>query len=271
VFFKSSRIFALSFFALLIAVPSLVVILGTFKTTLEVSESPLAIPQSFALTNYRELLSGGELFRNFSNSLYVTLFSVSITLLLASFAAYAISRMVTISGKILFVLFAIGLAIPGQVNIVPVYQLFNQLGLLNSLNGLILINVTTTLPISIFILTTFFRQLPKEMFEVSSIDGAGPFRVYRSIALPLSRPAMGATSIFLFVINWNDLLYPLLLITQSDKKTLPLAMLDYKGEYFTNFNMIFTAVIVASVPMVVMYLFMQRSFVAGLTAGAVKG
>jgi raffinose/stachyose/melibiose transport system permease protein len=176
-----------------------------------------------------------------------------------------------VSGKLLFALFAIGLAIPGQVNIVPVYQLFNQLGLLNSLNGLIIINISTTLPISIFILTSFFRELPKEMFEVSAIDGAGPFRVYRSIALPLSRPAMGATSIFLFVINWNDLLYPLLLVTQSEKKTLPLAMLDYKGEYFTNFNMIFTAVIVASVPMVLMYLFMQRSFIAGLTAGAVKG
>lgn len=269
--FKYSRTFALSFFALLIAVPSVVVIFGTFKTTLEVSDKPLAIPESFALTNYKELLSGGELFKNFSNSLYVTLFSVTITLLLASFAAYAISRMITVTGKVLFALFAIGLAIPGQVNIVPVYQLFSQLGILNSLNGLILINVTTTLPISIFILTSFFRELPKEMFEVSSIDGAGPFRVYRSIALPLSRPAMGATSIFLFVINWNDLLYPLLLITQSDKKTLPLAMLDYKGEYFTNFNMIFTAVIVASVPMVIMYLFMQRSFVAGLTAGAVKG
>lgn len=269
--YKPARIFALSFFALLIGVPSLVVILGTFKTTLEVSENPLGIPDSFNLNNYRELLSGGELFQNFTNSLYVTLFSVVITLLLASFAAYAISRMITVSGKLLFGLFAIGLAIPGQVNIVPIYQLFNQLGLLNSLNGLILINISTTLPISIFILTSFFRELPKEMFEVSSIDGAGPFRAYRSIALPLSRPAMGATSIFLFVINWNDLLYPLLLVTQSDKKTLPLAMLDYKGEYFTNFNMIFTAVIVASVPMIIMYLFMQRSFVAGLTAGAVKG
>ena len=109
------------------------------------------------------------------------------------------------------------------------------------------------------------------MYEVASIDGAGPVRLYRSIALPLSKPSMGAVAIFLFVITWNDLLFPLLLITQQDKKTLPLAMLDFRGEYAISFSMIFTAVMVASVPMVIMYLLMQRTFVAGLTAGAVKG
>ena len=96
-----------------------------------------------------------------------------------------------------------GLAIPGQVNIVPIFILFNDLKLTDKLSGLVLINVVTTLPISIFILTAFFRELPKEMFEVSQVDGASPLRVYRSIALPLSRPAMGATAIFLFVIKFN--------------------------------------------------------------------
>jgi raffinose/stachyose/melibiose transport system permease protein len=131
--------------------------------------------------------------------------------------------------------------------------------------------VTTTLPISIFILTAFFREISRDMYEASEVDGASPLRIYRSIALPLSRPAMGATAIFLFVINWNDLLWPLLLIQESDKKTLPLAMLAYRGEYFVSFSMLFTAVMVASLPMVIMYLMMQRSFIAGLTAGAVKG
>jgi raffinose/stachyose/melibiose transport system permease protein len=109
------------------------------------------------------------------------------------------------------------------------------------------------------------------MYEVSEVDGATPLRVYRSIALPLSRPAMGATAIFLFVITWNELLFPLLLITDNDKRTLPLSLLSFRGEFFSNYSMIFTAVMVASIPMVVMYLLMQRSFIAGLTAGAVKG
>jgi len=179
--------------------------------------------------------------------------------------------MITVTGKILFSLFAVGLAIPGQVNIVPIFILFNDLKLTDKLSGLVLINVVTTLPISVFILTAFFRELPKEMFEVSEVDGASPLRVYRSIALPLSRPAMGATAIFLFVITWNELLFPLLLINDTEKRTLPLSLLAFRGEYFVSYSMIFTAVMVASLPMIIMYLFMQRSFVAGLTAGAVKG
>jgi raffinose/stachyose/melibiose transport system permease protein len=179
--------------------------------------------------------------------------------------------MITVTGRVLFALFTVGLAIPGQVNIVPIFIIFNDLGLTNKLSGLVLINVVTTLPISVFILTSFFRELPREMFEVSQIDGATPWRTYRSIALPLSRPAMGATSIFLFVITWNELLFPLLLITDTEKRTLPLSLLSFRGEFFSQYSMIFTALMVASVPMVAMYLLMQRSFIAGLTAGAVKG
>ena len=162
-------------------------------------------------------------------------------------------------------------SVEGGNNIIAIFQLFVQLKLTNSLLGLVLINIAATLPIAIFILVAFFRQIPSEMYEVASIDGAGPVRLYRSIALPLSKPSMGAVAIFLFVITWNDLLFPLLLITQQDKKTLPLAMLDFRGEYSISFSMIFTAVMVASIPMVIMYLMMQRTFVAGLTAGAVKG
>lgn len=269
--YRLIRAFSLIVFAVAIAIPSAIVVFGSFKSDAEVYDKPLALPKSWSLGNYERLLSNGGIFTNFKNSVIVTSLSVAFTLFLASMAAYSISRLINVTGRILFGLFALGLAIPGQVNMIPIYLLFQRLHLTNSLLGLILINIATTLPISIFILTSFFRQLPKEMFEVSAIDGAGPFRIYRSIALPLSRPAMGATSIFLFVISWNDLLYPLLLISQADKKTLPLALLDYRGEYAMSFSMIFTVVMVASLPMVIMYLFMQRSFIAGLTAGAVKG
>jgi raffinose/stachyose/melibiose transport system permease protein len=179
--------------------------------------------------------------------------------------------MINVTGKVLFILFSLGLAIPAATSIIGIYELFVRFSLTNTLYGLVVINVASTLPISIFILTAFFRQIPHELFESASMDGARPFRLYRSIALPLSRPSMAAVAIFLFVITWNDLLYPLLLITQADLKTLPLALLDYRGEYAINFSMIFTAVMVASLPMVVMYLSMQKTFVSGLTAGAVKG
>lgn len=269
--YKVSRIVSLFVFSILIIIPSLIVVFGSTKTDSEVYNKPLALHEKWSLDNFRFLFEVSNVGRSFLNSLIVTGFSVTITLILASMCAFAISRMITVTGRVLFSLFAVGLAIPGQVNLVPIFILFNDLQLTNKLSGLVLINIVTTLPISVFILTAFFRELPKEMYEVSEVDGATPLRVYRSIALPLSRPAMGATAIFLFVITWNELLFPLLLITDNDKRTLPLSLLSFRGEFFSNYSMIFTAVMVASIPMVVMYLLMQRSFIAGLTAGAVKG
>ncbi len=269
--YRISRIASLTLFALLIIIPSTIVVFGSSKSDAEVYNKPLALPERWNLDNFRFLFEISNVGRTFINSVIVTGFSVTLTLILSSLCAFAISRMITVTGKVLFSLFAIGLAIPGQVNLVPIYLLSLDLGLSNKLSGLVLINIVTTLPISVFILTAFFRELPKEMFEVSEVDGATPWRVYRSIALPLSRPALGATAIFLFVITWNELLFPLLLITDNDKRTLPLALLSFRGEFFSNYSMIFTAVMVASVPMVIMYLLMQRSFIAGLTAGAVKG
>ena len=269
--YKFGRIFGLTFFAILIIIPVLVVVFGSFKTDLELMTKPLALPESWTLNNYRTLLEGGEIATNFRNSTVVTLFSVLITLFISSRASFGIARVVNVTGRVLFILFSLGLAIPAATSIIGIYELFVRFNLTNTIHGLVIINVASTLPISIFILTAFFRQIPHELYESAAMDGARPFRLYRSIALPLSKPSMAAVAIFLFVITWNDLLYPLLLITQADLKTLPLALLDYRGEYAINFSMIFTAVMVASVPMVVMYLSMQKTFVSGLTAGAVKG
>jgi len=270
-FYKSAKNFLLTAFAFIILIPCSIVVLGTFKTDAEIYSTPLALPKTWTLNNFRTLFDSGGLITPFKNSVIVSISSVAITLLLASMAAYAIARSVTISGKVLFFLFTLGLAIPGQVNIIPIYVLFVKLHLNNSLLGLVLVNIALTLPISIFILSSFFKDLSREMFEAASIDGAGHWRIFRSVALPLSRPAMGATGIFLFVICWNDLLYPLMLISELSKKTLPLILIDYRGEYFSSFSMLFTAIFVASIPMVIMYLFFQRSFIAGITAGAVKG
>jgi raffinose/stachyose/melibiose transport system permease protein len=261
----------LSIYALLILIPCMIVITGAFKTDFEIYTKPLSLPTIWSFENFRRLFVESNITVPFVNSVIVSVFSVILTLLFASLAAYSISRLMNVTGRVLFILFSLGLAIPGQVNIIPIFRLFIDLNLNNSLFGLILVNIALTLPISVFILSAFFKDLPKEMFECAGMDGAGQFRIYRSIALPLSKPALGATAIFLFVICWNDLLYPLMLITETSKKTLPLVLIDYKGEYFASYSMQFTAILIASLPMVVMYLFMQRSFQAGLTAGAVKG
>lgn len=207
----------------------------------------------------------------FVNSSIVTLFSVTLTLLFASMIAYGITRLNNWLGNVIFGLFTLGMMVPAQVSMVPLYSLMLNLGLTNSLLGLILVNISVTLPIAVFILTGFMKTLPKELYEASTIDGAGNWKVFTRIVIPLSLPSLSATAIFLFVMHWNDLLYPLLFITDNAYKTLPLALLEFQGQYSTNYPMLFTGVVIASAPMVIAYIFLQRFFVAGMTAGAVKG
>jgi len=262
---------ALAIYAGLIVVPLVVVFAGSLKTTRELFAAPFGAPTSPRWENYSTVLSEQNLDRAFVNSTIVTVTSVAISLLVASLAAYGIARIPGWKGHVLFGFLVLGMAVPAQANMIPQYVLFDRLGLLNSLVGLVLINIVITLPIAIFILTGFMRTLPRELYEASSIDGCGPWRTYRTIVIPLSMPSLAATAIFLFVIHWNELLYPLLFIQEPSKRTLPLALLDFQGQFLTNYPLLFSGVVVASLPVLVAYVFLQRFFVAGLTAGSVKG
>ncbi len=261
----------LAVWAALIAVPLVVVVFGTFKTTAELFASPFGLPPDPDLSNYTEVLSGGGLRTAFVNSVLVTASSVLLTLAIASLAAYGIARIPGWKGWLIFGFLILGMSVPAQANMIPQYVLFTSLGLTNSLFGLVLINIVVTLPIAVFILTGFMRTLPRELYEASSMDGSGPWRTYASIIMPLSVPSLAATAIFLFVIHWNELLYPLLFINEPEKRTIPLALLSFQGEFLTDYPLLFTGVIIASVPIVLAYLFLQRYFIAGITAGASKG
>ncbi len=258
-------------YAVIVVVPLLVVLTATFKTDAELFSDPFGLPSGLDPANYRTIFGEQELGRYFLNSVIVTAVSVPATLLAGSLAAFATSRMRGRVGWAIYGFFALGMTVPAQVNMIPQYALFYDLGLTISRIGLMLVNVVVTLPIAVFILGGFMRTLPRELFEAAMVDGAGPWRTYRSIAMPLSLPSLSATAIFLFVIHWNDLLYPLLFISRDELKTLPLALLDFKGEFLTDYPLLFTGVVVASAPIVVAYVFLQRYFVAGITAGGVKG
>ncbi|RNF38800.1 carbohydrate ABC transporter permease [Planococcus salinus] len=250
----------------------IVVVLTSIKTRQETFRNPLGLPEGgIDFTNYVSIFEEQTMAGYFVNSTIVTLFSVTFTLLFASMIAYGITRLNNWLGNVIFGLFTLGMMVPAQVSMVPLYSLMLNLGLTNSLLGLILVNIAVTLPIAVFILTGFMKTLPKELYEASTIDGAGNWKIFTKIVIPLSLPSLSATAIFLFVMHWNDLLYPLLFITDNAYKTLPLALLEFQGQYSTNYPMLFTGVVIASAPMVIAYIFLQRFFVAGMTAGAVKG
>jgi raffinose/stachyose/melibiose transport system permease protein len=261
----------LAIYAVLIVVPLWVVVAGTFKTTPELFSSPYGLPPALSFENYAQVLEEAGLAEAFVNSVVVTVCSVFLTLFIASLAAYGIARIPGWKGLAIFGFLVIGMSVPAQANMIPQYVLFDSLGLLNTRTALVLINIVVTLPVAVFILTGFMKTLPRELYEASSIDGAGAFRTYWSVIMPLSLPSVAATGIFLFVIHWNELLYPLLLIQEPSLRTLPLALLSFQGEFLTNYPLLFTGVMIASLPVVIAYVFLQRFFVAGITAGSVKG
>lgn len=268
---RFSRGAVLLIYAALIAIPLVIVFSGSFKTTQEIFENSYAIPTSPNLDNYHEVLTSGNLGTAFMNSAIITVSSVVLTLFLSSLAAYGISRIPGWKGAALLGLFVAGMSVPTQANMIPQYVQFGQLGLLNNQVGLILINIVMTLPVAVFILGGFMKTLPSGLYEAAEIDGSGPWRTYVSIAMPLSAPSIAATATFLFVMHWNELLYPLMFISSDSKVTLPLALLRFQGEYLTNYPVLFAGVVLSSIPIVIAYVFLQRYFVAGMTSGAVKG
>ncbi|MFC1228747.1 carbohydrate ABC transporter permease [Streptomyces sp. Sce081] len=265
------RVLVLALGASAVVLPLLVVLFGTFKSLPELFASPLSPPSSPTLDNYRRAVGEGGLGTAFTNSLIVTVGAVALTLTVASLAAFFCARAPGRAGWAVFGVLVAGLAVPAQAAIVPQYVLFDRLGLTDSLSGLVLVDTTMTLPTAVFILGSFLRSIPEELYEAAELDGAGPLRAFRSIALPLTKPALAATGIFLFVMDWNDLLYPLLFVRSQENRTLPLALLDFQGEFLTQYPPLFAGVVIASAPVVVVYVLLQRYFVSGLTAGAVRG
>lgn len=261
----------LTVYTLLVVVPLLIVVLGTVKTTRALFTSPLGLPTAPTGANYATVLADGQIVVALRNSVLVTACVVVLTLALAATAAYAFTRLRGRLAGAAYGFVVAGLAVPVQASMVPQFVLFDLLGLTDSLVGLAIVQTVTGLPVAVFILTGFMRTLPRELFEAADTDGAGPWRVFRSIVLPLSTPSLAAAAIFLLVISWNDLLYPLLFITDPARRTLPLALLGFTGEYLTDYPLLFTGVVVASLPLALAYVVLQRWFVAGLTAGSVKG
>ncbi|MFB9328138.1 carbohydrate ABC transporter permease [Paenibacillus aurantiacus] len=258
-------------FALIIIVPLMIVLLASLKTSPQFIQDPLGLPDSFSLANYAALFAKQPMWTYFGNSVFVTLATVAGELLVAGMVAYGIIRTGRRTGGWMFGLFAAGLMVPTQVNMIPIYQLVHQLGWSNSLIGLSLVTIAMLLPLSVFMLGGFMRTLPGELFEAGAIDGASEWRLLTRIALPLAAPYFAATACFLFVIVWNDLLFPMLLLTGKDKLTLPLAMLQFRGEFVTDYPMLLTGVVVASIPIIVVFVLLQRFFISGALAGSMKG
>lgn len=258
-------------YSLLILVPLSLILFTTFKTTPELYGSPLSLPSSLSFDNYRRLFANESMAVYFSNSVFVTLTTVISVLFIGSMLAYAISRLGGWLPTAMFAFLVAGLMVAPQVYMITLYILLDTMGLVNSLIGVILASIASQLPIATLLLTGFMRGLPKEMIDAAFVDGATEWSVYRRVVLPLTKPALASLAIFSFVITWNDLLFPLIFLQSDINKTLPLALLEFRGQYLTDYPLLFSGVLVATLPMLLAYVLLQRYFIEGMTAGSVKG
>lgn len=207
----------------------------------------------------------------FLNSVVVSLSTVVITVTLALFAAYSFTRSQMRLLSLLMVLVIVAQMFPASAIIIPIYKMMKAADLLNTYTSLILAYVTVTLPVAIWMLRGFLARLPVALEEAAAIDGAGPFRIFFLIILPLCKPGIVATAVFVLIVTWQEFLFALSFTSTKDMRTLPVGMNDFIGQYGIRYGELMASSVLISVPVIAAFFLLQRQFVAGLTAGAVKG
>lgn len=228
--------------------------------------NPLAVPTDPTLENYRQVLDNG--FTHYLlNSLVVTTGATLLTLSVSFLAAYAIVRGTSRALRWAFSVFLLGLAIPLQATIIPVYYLIAKAQMYDTLLAIVLPSAAFAIPLTVIILVNFLRDIPDELYESMRAEGAGHWRMLWSLALPLSRPALITVTIYDALNVWNGFLFPLILTQSPDKRVLPLFVWSFQGEFTINVPAILAAVVLSTLPIVALYILGRRQLVSGLTAG----
>jgi raffinose/stachyose/melibiose transport system permease protein len=259
------------FFLAVFGFPLVLTLLMSFKSQMEyMSGNYWGLPHSIYFGNYLKVLFS-EFSLYFVNSIIVTASAVFLSTLIASLASYAFAKMNFKAAPFLMLLFMTGMMIPIHTTLIPVYQLTRAIGMTDRLAGLVGPYVSFGLPVAIYIMTSFFREVSDSIQESAVIDGASPVRIYWSIMLPISVPAISTVAIYNFLTYWNEFIYSLTLINSNFKKTLPLGMREFYGAETVNIPAILTALLIGSLPVIVFYMFAQDKVINGLSAGAVKG
>ncbi|MDX2653469.1 MULTISPECIES: carbohydrate ABC transporter permease [Streptomyces] len=228
--------------------------------------NPLAVPTHPTLDNYRLVLDNG--FAHFLwNSVVVTTGATLLTLVVSFLAAYAIVRGTGLALRWAFSVFLLGLAIPLQATIIPVYYLIAKAQMYDTLGAVVLPSAAFAIPLTVIILVNFLRDIPDELYESMRADGAGHWRMLWSLALPLSRPALITVTIYDALNVWNGFLFPLILTQSPDKRVLPLFVWSFQGEFTINIPAILAAVVLSTLPILALYVLGRRQLIGGLTAG----
>ncbi len=266
-----SKYLIIGLVSLLIIIPFYDMVINSFKTQEESTIPNLSLPTKWQIVdNYETVIEKGKLVRSFFNSLLITGVSSFFIIVVSTMAAFVFGRRKEKGVRMWFFLFLLGIITPPSL-IVSTLML-KYMGLLGTYQGMILYYISTFSPLPIFILTGFMATVPREIEEAAVIDGASPMGVFLRVVLPLMRPAIATAFIYTVLKIWNDFLFPMYILAGDTKKyTMILSLFFFKGQFYTAWNLVFADLILVSLPVLVAFLFAQRSIVKGLTAGALKG
>ncbi len=268
------RYVLLSAGAVITVTPFLYLLATSFKEqTYVLTSPPQFIPDPATLANYQQVIATQDIGRYFFNSVVVAVSSTALSLLVSSMMAYAFARFSFRGKETIFRVLLLGLMIPAIMLIIPQFVLAKQLGLLDSLAGLVVFYVAGSLALNTFLLRGFFESIPAELDQAMQVDGAGAWTRYWRLALPLAKPGLATATIFTFLASWDEFAWALTITNSPENRTLPIAIRLFAGEgnNAVQWGVVFAASVIAVVPVIIVFLVFQRYFVQGLTSGAIKG
>ena len=258
--------------SVIMLLPIYYLLVTTFKTPAEAVASPLGLPVHFTFDNYAKAIEAMNYGQAFKNNMIITVTSVLFLIVFASMAAYVIARSEQKLFKVMYSVFLVGLIIPFQVSIIPLYKIISGVNLMNTHLGVILVNVfCINLPLSIFLMRGFINTVPQELEEAALIDGCGTFQCFWRIIFPLLKPIVSTVAILNTLAIWNDFMTPLLFLQSSEKQVLLQQVYRNVGAFSTDWTSFFPMLVMATLPLVIFYFIMQRQIIEGVVAGAVKG
>lgn len=268
---KIAKWAVLIFFLFSTFVPLVWLLVGSLKTNLELQTEPFSLPDAPQFVNYVNAVEISGLHRLFLNSLFVSGASTVINLIIVSMAAYVFSRFNFKFQNAILNLILAGVLVPIVALMVPYFRLITSIGVYDTLWALVITYSGINIPISLFLVHGFMKTIPKELEEASIIDGCGFFQRYARIVLPLSKLGLVTAGTFAFLFSWNEFIYALLLTASEKSRTLQLGIRFFTSQFRTDYTSMYAAIIIAIIPMIIVYITLHERIIKGLTAGAVKG
>jgi ABC-type glycerol-3-phosphate transport system permease component len=240
------------------------------RTTTEISADHYAWPHPFHWNQFRLAWVDSNFSTYFSNSLLVVAISVAVLTLVGAAAAHCLARYRFRGNRLIYSILFSSIIFPPQVVLISIYQVLVEYGLYDNLFGLGLVYVSLQLPLTIYLLEGFFARIPQDLFDAAKMDGYGDAEIFLRLVLPVGMPTIATTVILNFILLWNEFLFAVVLITDDEKRTLPVGIQRFMGDHFQDIGMIATGVMISVIPVIVVYAFFSERLIQGMTAGALK-